>query len=134
MKPVYVALPVKTISEANARGHWAARHTRTSHQRWVVGAALARPVVDAGLVRVGKLRRELACELVVTLVRVAPSAGLDDDNLRGALKAPRDAVADALGLASDRDPRVAWRYGQARGKAYGIEISVAPRAAAKESA
>jgi len=49
--------------------------------------------------------------VVVRLERVAPRA-LDDDNLRGALKAVRDAVAEALGI-DDADPRVRWQYGQA---------------------
>jgi hypothetical protein len=55
------------------------------------------------------------------------SAGtLDDDNLRGALKAVRDAVTDALGLRTDADERVQWHYAQARvGRGcYGIEVAV----------
>ena len=48
---------------------------------------------------------------VVTLTRY--SAGtLDDDNLRGALKAVRDGIADALGVP-DNDPRIYFAYGQA---------------------
>lgn len=62
---------------------------------------------------------------VVLLTRIAPRE-LDDDNLRGALKAVRDGVADWLGV-DDRDKRVRWEYGQAKGGvkqyAVGVEIS-----------
>lgn len=44
---------------------------------------------------------------VVRMVRVAPRE-LDDDNLASAFKSVRDGITDAFGLASDRDPRVAW--------------------------
>lgn len=63
----------------------------------------------------------------ITLTRQAPSNGLDDDGLRPALKAVRDATADYLGLPSDRDPRVTWEYAQRRGP-YAVEIHHAPLA------
>src|SRR6187397_1973211 len=50
--------------------------------------------------------------VVVTLTRIAPSSGLDCDNLRSAFKSVRDSVADALGLKNDRDAKVTWDYGQ----------------------
>jgi hypothetical protein len=60
----------------------------------------------------------------VTITRIAPSAGLDDDALPASSKSVRDGIADALGLASDRDPRITWAYSQRRGPAgyYGVEI------------
>jgi len=65
--------------------------------------------------------------VVVTMRRVAPSAGLDEhDGLRGALKPVVDGLADALGLKSDRDPRVRWAYDQRRGRPgeYAVEVEV----------
>ena len=47
--------------------------------------------------------------LVVTIVRVGKE--LDDDNLQGACKGLRDAVAKSLAV-DDRDKRVRWEYGQ----------------------
>jgi hypothetical protein len=69
-------------------------------------------------------RPALPC--VVLLTRVAPSAGLDDDNLSGSLKAIRDQVAHWLRV-DDRDPRVSWTYAQRRGKRgeWAVEVSVA---------
>lgn len=98
---VEVTLPLRTISEPNARGHWSTRAKRVKAHRTTALLALRARV------------RELTLPAVVVLTRQAPSSGLDDDNLRAALKAVRDGVADALGV-DDRDPRVRWEYRQER--------------------
>ena len=62
----------------------------------------------------------------MTVTLTCESAGiLDDDNLRGALKAIRDGVADWLGVP-DNDARVTWRYDQRKGepKKYAVEVDV----------
>lgn len=109
VEPLYLEL--KTISEPNARGHWAKRAARVKAQRRRAHALCAAPAAAVGL------------PVTVTLTRIAPSGGLDDDNLRGALKAVRDGVADAFGL-DDRDGRIAWAYEQQRGKEYGVRITM----------
>lgn len=66
----------------------------------------------------------------VLCVRIAPSVGLDPhDALPGSLKSIVDGIADALGLASDRDPRVEWSYDQRRGAPgeHAVEVLVIPR-------
>lgn len=125
--PVEIALvrvPLRTVSGANAREHHQVRARRVKEERetteWSLRAMQPRTVravqgaVDAGL--------------IVRLTRVAPRE-LDDDNVRSALKGVRDQVAEWLGLASDRDPRVAWVYLQRRGHVgeYAVEISFARR-------
>ncbi len=114
MTPGAVIYACRTVSESNAREHWAPRAKRAADHRR-----------NATLVT----RSTLLCPLpiVVTLTRVAPRA-LDDDNLRGALKATRDGVADAFGV-SDRDPRVEWRYGQRRGGVRVFQVEIAVRVA-----
>lgn len=109
LEPVFLEL--KTISEPNARGHWAKRAVRVRSQRGKARALCAAHAAAVGL------------PVAVTITRIAPSNGLDDDNLRGALKAVRDGVADALGV-DDRDPRVTWQYGQQRGAEYGVRIDM----------
>lgn len=107
---VVVTLPLRTVSELNVRNHWARRANRVREQRFAACVALIS-------------RRPLpALPVVVTLSRIAPRA-LDDDNLRGALKACRDGVADALGV-DDRDPRVTWQYDQRRGGAREYAVGV----------
>ena len=110
---IVVILPVKVVSEMNMRQHWSLKARRTSAQRDAVWLACRQ-----------KLRAH-PLPAVVTLVRIAPRE-LDDDNLRGAFKGVRDSVTKCLGLIEDRDPRVAWRYEQRRGKpkVYGIEIRI----------
>lgn len=71
----------------------------------------------------------------VTLVRQSPRQ-LDSDNLGDAFKATRDEVANCLGLRSDVEKTVWWRYAQRRGEA-GIEITVetlTPAVASREGA
>lgn len=102
-------LPIKTVSEANRRDHWAARAKRAKAQRWAAFCYVP--------------THPLPC--VVTLTRIGPRL-LDDDNLRGALKAVRDGIADRLGV-DDADPRVEWRYAQRRGepRQYAVDVAIA---------
>ncbi|GEL74641.1 hypothetical protein [Myxococcus virescens] len=92
-------VPIKAQSTSNLREHWAAKHKRTDAQK----AATRRRCPEW---KAGPL-------LFVRLTRVAPRA-LDDDNLRGALKSVRDAVATWLRV-DDRSPLVGWLYAQAKG-------------------
>lgn len=112
-----ITLPLRTVSEANRREHWATRARRAKGQRTVTRLEVARKL---GYGRTPAIDFPVAA----TLTRIAPRA-LDDDNLRGALKAVRDGVADALGV-DDRDPRVEWCYGQRKGKP-AVEINLEAR-------
>lgn len=126
MIPLVVTLPIRLVSEPNARyGHWAIRSKRVKEQRNVVRLALGPHVAG-----------RVPCRVILT--RIGPNA-LDGDNLAGACKAVRDAVAAALGV-DDRDPRVAWAYEQrrafadergtmvrrtrTRGNRYGVQIRI----------
>lgn len=109
-------IDIRTAARTNARpGHWGQRAKHTKAERMATRMA----IFAAGM--------SDECDLPVTvrLVRVAPCA-LDDDNVRGALKAVRDEMASALRLASDRDPRCRWLYGQRKGKVreYAVEVEV----------
>lgn len=113
-----VVVPVRTISSSNAREHWAVRARRVKAER---GAAFAAVFVAGG----GSAAMEPAPGTVVRLTRITGPRGktLDDDNLRGCLKAIRDGVADWLGV-QDNDPRITWRYDQRKAEAWGVEIEV----------
>ena len=115
-------VPIRTVSALNMREHWALKARRVKRERRETACyCLANMKALAHYIGAA----EAGVRLDVTLTRVAPSSGLDDDNLRGALKGVRDEIADALGV-DDRDPVVAWRYGQRRGKAkeWGVEVTV----------
>lgn len=110
-----VSIPVRTVSESNMREHWTKKAKRAAAQR---GAVLLSLRCSWGRAT------PFDNETTVTLTRVAPRK-LDDDNLRGALKSSRDAVAEWLGI-DDRDPRCEWLYDQSRGatKEYAVVIGV----------
>lgn len=109
-----VNIPLRLVSEANARGSWHAGASRAAAQRKVVTEALR-----------GHPSLVLPVYATVRIVRVAPR-GLDDDNLSRAAKAVRDAVAEWLGV-DDRYPGVSWIYAQRRAKAYAVEIDISQR-------
>ena len=101
-----VALPVRLVSVANLREHWAAKAKRARLQREAARVLVAR-VVPAGAG---------AWPVRITITRIAPRA-LDGDNMQGACKAVRDGIADALGYRDDSHPDLTWAYAQAKGKA-----------------
>jgi hypothetical protein len=120
--PVFCVLstniPLHTVSEANraSHEHWRKRHKRAKGQREV-----AKFVISTLL----RIRPEYGRDTtVVTLTRIAPRK-LDTDNLQGALKAVRDGVADALGI-DDGAGKVAWAYGQEKGRAkeYAVRVDL----------
>lgn len=107
MTPLRFNLPLRTVSEANARGHWSARAKRAKAQR--DATRLLCPRWTGGPL------------LVVRLTRVGPRE-LDSDNLTGSLKAVRDGLASWLRL-DDATPLVRWEYGQERGEP-GVRVEV----------
>lgn len=109
-----LTLPIKVVSEANMRGHWAAKANRAKRQRKAAWAYLLADNAPRTL------------PATITLTRIAPRM-LDDDNLAGAFKAVRDGVADYFQV-DDGDPRYRWRYDQRPGKrgVYEIEILITP--------
>ena len=99
-----LGIDLATVSEANQRQHHHAKATRARRQREAMSLALCQlGRQPAELLARGRLR--------VTFTRLA-SGTLDDDNLAGAFKACRDAVASWLGV--DDGPRgpVVWAYAQ----------------------
>ena len=118
--PLAFFVPVQTRSETNMREHWSDRYRRSRAQKRTVGGVLA---VE------GVLHTPPPPPVVVTLTRMG-GRRLDDDNLRGALKYVRDALAEWLGV-DDRDPRVAWRYDQLAvmdAEGVGVRVEAAPAA------
>jgi hypothetical protein len=118
-------IPVKTVSEANTRGHWSQRAKRAKEQRQA--AYLRCYMASMSAAGGGVHPRTLPYlfgrkRIVIDLTRVSPGT-LDDDNLRSALKATRDGIADALGL-DDRDKALTWTYQQRRGKKGQYEVHV----------
>ncbi|HET9554380.1 MAG TPA: hypothetical protein VFP50_15565 [Anaeromyxobacteraceae bacterium] len=110
-------LPVQLVSAANLREHWSARRRRVKAHR--DGAAL---LVRMALRRVGAPPPPY----LVTLTRVIGPRGreLDDDNLRSALKAVRDGIAEALGVDDGDRSAVVWNYAPEERGRWGARIRI----------
>lgn len=109
-RPVFI--PMRTIPGMNTREHFRTRIKRVSAEKECVAWELHRMQKPA-----------LPCSCLLT--RSAPSKGLDDDNLAGALKSVRDAVATWLGVDDGKRETVRYRYGQLRGP-WGVRIEFGP--------
>jgi len=107
-----VRLPIRLVSVANLREHWAAKAKRTAAQRKHVRLAM--------LSMLGPWKggwRQCA-----TLTRIAPRT-LDYDGLVSGCKATVDGIADYLGID---DRHLAVTYAQRKGepREYGVEIAI----------
>ena len=101
---------LRLVSEANAHELPHVRHRRAKVERSIVDTALASTPHPRGVTR-------------VVITRVGKRL-LDTDNLAGAAKHARDAVAAWLGI--DDGPRgpVAWEVVQEIGKGYAVRIAI----------
>lgn len=108
-------VPVKLISEANQREHWAIKNKRKKAQQraveltWLAGRYRVAPPVCITLTRVGVRR-------------------LDPDNLAGSCKHVQDALAKCIGVDDGDFRKVRWIYEQRKGspKQYLLEVCIQP--------
>ena len=102
-----ICIPLKTVSEGNAsqREHWSVKHRRHKAQSTETTLALR--------CAWGPMVGTWTTPCTITLTRIAPRV-LDGDNLQGALKYVRDAVARWLKL-DDADQLLIWAYAQRPG-------------------
>ena len=111
-----IVVPVRTVSEGNARGHWSGRSSRAAAQRSAVAV-----VLRGERARRGGLP---PLPVVATLTRLTPAAPrIDAQNLPAALKACVDGLADAYGV-DDGDGRYEFRFAQARGDGHGVRVEI----------
>jgi hypothetical protein len=103
-----IEVGIRTVPGLNAREHFRVRAKRVKKEREATAWALSRTKKPA-----------LPCTVLLT--RVAPSGGLDDDNLSGSLKAVRDQVAQWLGVDDKHSAQVRYTCTQFRGP-WGVRI------------
>lgn len=108
---VKVEIPIRLGRGQNDRGGWLKRSKVVKSEKQSVAWMLA-----------GKTKPALPC--VVTITRIAPSGGLDDDNIVGACKQVRDAFAIWIGVDDKHRDIVRYAYAQARGP-WAVRIEVA---------
>lgn len=107
-------LPIKLISEANARGHWSGKAKRVKMQRWTAKQSCFGNGIDG--IATGSVH------LTVTITRIGKRK-LDDDNLATSAKAIRDGIADACGK-DDGSDFYTWQYAQEKGDDYAVRIQI----------
>lgn len=107
-----VTFPMQTGRGLNTREHFRVRIKRVKAERDVTAWELKRCQ-----------RPPMPCTVLLT--RLAPSRGLDDDNLAGSLKGVRDEVARWLGVDDGNRSAVRFRYTQARAP-WGVRIQFGP--------
>lgn len=106
-------IPIRTVSGANAREHWAKRAARAKKERTTVRLFLLRMIS-----MMPKFDR-----YVVDLTRNGKRF-LDDDNLAISFKAIRDEIAELLGFGDSPTDPVRWTYGQTKSREYSVTITV----------
>lgn len=123
-----IEFALQTPNTANgSHGHWRVLSRLRKKQKTAVGWQLRFGKAEGSR---AETLGDLTGSWTVTLTRFYPGQGLDPhDGLRSALKSPVDAVAEYLGLKSDRDPRVEWKYDQksAPRGVHGLRIEIRRR-------
>jgi hypothetical protein len=113
LKTVRFIIPIKTVSEANAR------ETRMIQQR---RAKAERAKADRFTCDAMETEFPLFYPCTVTMTRLGPRP-LDDDNLAVSLKHVRDGIAQAFGV-DDGDKRWKWVPKQEASKVYGVRVEI----------
>lgn len=109
-----VEIPIKVVSELNAREHWRVRQQRARKQRHQVALHLRLRGVRPGI------------PLHVVMTRFGRRR-LDSDNLAGAFKHVRDEIADWLGINDGDETKATWECRQLMGGKPAIRIDLLPR-------
>jgi hypothetical protein len=122
-----VTVPVRTVSELNRHEHWRLRQKRAKGQHLAVRDGMLSSALNRyeAWSRMGRGSTEtprlLLLPLHVHLTRLA-TRKLDTDNLAGALKHVRDAVAKFLGVDDGDESKVTWSVGQEPQKGYAVRV------------
>jgi len=113
-------IPIRIVSSANLKEHWAKKYAREKKQKETIGL-FVKPLLD-----------KISLPVNITLRRIAPRA-LDDDNLSYSLKAHRDYICSLIipGLApgrADGNGVIKIVYEQEKGlpKEYALVIAFEP--------
>lgn len=107
--------PLRLGRGMNSREQYMQRAMRVSREKRMAWAFL----------RSVSMPPQIMAPITCRLTRIAPSRGLDSDNLQGSLKAVRDAFAAWVKVDDAREDLVRYVYAQERGP-WGCRIEWAP--------
>lgn len=109
-----IRLPLKLVSEANVREHWAKKAGRAKIQKFATRVAVQWVMSER------QQKPPMPCRVVLTRLG---KRKLDSDNLQRAFKAVRDGVAKAVGI-DDGSDELQWEYKQIQDKSYAVVVEV----------
>ena len=104
-------IPVRCLSRANQRGHWAKHDKSRKQQRGLAEIQTRNALRDV----------EAEFPICFRLIRYGPQ-DLDSDNLSASMKAVRDGICDAIGI-DDKSDKLRWRHHQEKGS-YRVVVEV----------
>ena len=107
---------LKLVSRSNAREYWRARYNRDQAEAAQVRLAWT---------GVNLRDWQPPLPIIITMLRMG-GRPMDDDNLAGAFKAVRDALAALLGV-DDGNPGVAWKCRQTASAEPGVRVTIRPK-------
>lgn len=114
---VRIEMPIKCISTANAREHYAAKARRTKTQR-----EAAHILTLQHSIKISKLKYPF--DITLTKVNPPRCRNLDADNLANSMKSVQDGIAAALKIDDGDETRAVWNYRQSRGKEHGVIVEI----------
>ncbi len=117
MVPIDFTFALQTGTGGNQREHHMVRARRVKAERAATGRALRKALGDRR--HVGDV---VSLPARVTITRVSPGNGCDDDGVSGGAKGVRDAIAAFLWI-DDGGPWVRWSYAQERGP-WGVRVTI----------
>lgn len=131
-----IELTVKMVTHclANSRKHWREKARQVAAERAKMKEALEAVLgweqpsfVQFHTRGVGKTT--LLEPVIIKMTRVAPSRGLDSDNLYSACKSGRDSIAEVLGFTDDSNQMLKFEVDQKTCKksaGYSMEVTIQP--------
>ncbi len=117
------SIPIRLVSLANVRMHWAVKSKLAKGQRLLgegmAKAALGKKVTDASII--GAMEGLWPYRVKITRVG---KRKMDSDNLAISAKHVRDGIADALGVNDGDESKITWSYAQEIGKEYSVKVEI----------
>ena len=110
-------IPIRLVSLANVRMHWAFKAKKAKEQRFTGHEFCKWALMEDG----GKPWWNPPWKIKITRIG---KRKMDSDNLAISAKHVRDGIADALGVNDGDESKVLWFYEQKIGKEYSVEIEI----------
>lgn len=120
---------LKTVCLVNSRVHFRVKAKQVAWERSEISRVMRGALSERRTEFVQAPQWLLNTPVLIKMTRVAPSKGLDDDNLYSALKGVRDSITEVLGLKDDSSQLLRFEVYQrtsTKKQGYSVEVSIQP--------